>query len=308
MKAIQSRNEAALSLRKLKQLSPENYHDSIELNSLINQSPYFGFVDIEISDNTVFSMFSNNDDFVARAYFWNGKDAYEATSLKIWSALSKKSSHIIDIGAYSGVYSLSAAKNNPKSKVYAIEALDRIYSRLLINKKANAISNLRCFNFAISDRDSEIDLFIYSGEDILVSGSTTVAEVIDREPCEKKTVKAVQLDTFVTDNAIPKIELLKIDAEGAEHLILKGAERIISASKPDMICELLPNSELSKISRFLDTLGYRYYKISESSSTLKEYETPQASIDPPDFNIFITTKSSSELEIALPFLSFDHLN
>ncbi|UZM16116.1 FkbM family methyltransferase [Pseudomonas kielensis] len=308
MKNMGSRNEAALTLRKVQFLFPEVSHEIAELDSLTKRSPYFGFVDIEISDNALFSMFSNNDDFVAQAYFWKGKDAYEATSLKIWSTLAKKASHIVDVGAYSGVYCLSAAKTNPKSKVYAIEALDRVYSRLLINKNANSTSNLKCFNFAMSDQDSEVELLVYSGEDILVSGSSTVAEVTDRKPCEKKIIKGVRLDTFIAEKSISKVELLKIDAEGAEHLILNGAEQLISSSKPDIICELLPTSELSHISKSLGFLGYRYYKISESSLLLKEYETPPASIEPPDFNILMTTKSSSELEAALPFLSFDHLN
>lgn len=308
MKAMENRNEAALTLRKLKLLFPQASDEISELETLTSQSPYFGFVDIEIGENTVFSMFSNNDDFVARAYFWRGKDAYESTSLKIWSTLSTKCSHIIDIGSYSGVYSLAAAKSNPKSRIYAIEALDRVYSRLLINKKANTVSNLKCFNFAVSDRDSEIELFIYSGEDILVSGSTTVSEVTDRTPFERRVVKAVKLDTFVKENSIPKVELLKIDAEGAEHFILNGAKELIEGSKPDIICELLPTSELDTISNFLGTFGYRYYKISESSLILEEHETPPASIEPPDFNILMTTKSPSELELALPFLSFDHLH
>jgi FkbM family methyltransferase len=308
MNTMESRNEAALTMRKLNLLSPQAVDENPDLDSLAIKHPYFGFVDIEIGETPAFSMFSNNDDFVARAYFWKGKNAYESTSLKIWSTLSTKSSHIIDIGSYSGVYSLAAAKSNPKSKVYAFEALDRVYYRLLTNKKANAISNLKCFNLAISDKDSEIVLFIYSGEDILVSGSTTVSEVTDRIPYEKKIVKSVQLDSFAKDNSIPKVGLLKIDAEGAEHFILKGAEQLISASKPDIICELLPTSELSTISEFLEAFGYRYYKISESSLVLKEYETPPASLEPPDFNILMTTKSTHELELALPFLNFDHIN
>jgi FkbM family methyltransferase len=306
MKFMENKNEAALALRKLYQHKANTTIDKAQFESLMEKTSYFGFVDIEI-DDILFSMFSNNDDFVARTYFWNGKNAYESTSLKLWTALAKLSSHVIDIGSYTGVYSLAAAKSNPKSKVFAIEALDRVYSRLLANKRANGASNLKCFNVAITDGSPEVELFIYSGEDILVSGSTTVAEVTDRSPVESRIVRATSLDNFVQDHNIPRIELLKIDAEGAEHLILSSAQGIIEKSKPDIICELLPTSVTESIHASLKPYGYRYYRISESSLILTESRTPPASIEPPDFNILMTTMSASELEHALPFLTFEHL-
>ena len=306
MTFMENKNEAALALRKLYQLRSGTKIDQSQLESLMDKTSYFGFVDIEI-DDLLFSMFSNNDDFVARSYFWNGKDAYESTSLRIWTTLAKRSSHVIDIGSYTGVYSLAAAKSNPKSKVFAIEALDRIYTRLLLNKRANGASNLKCFNMAITEADHEVELFIYSGEDVLVSGSTTISEVTDRSPVESRRVQASSLDKFVLDNKIPRLELLKIDAEGAEHLIFNGAQGIVSQSKPDIICELLPTSLTESIYASLKLHGYRYYNISESSLELIEHETPPASIEPPDFNILMTTHTPQELEKALPFLSFVHL-
>ena len=304
---MESRNRAALALRNLKSLYPSDSQEIEHVEALTSKAPFFGFIDIEIED-ILFSMFSNNDDFVAKSYFWNGKNAYESTSLRIWSALAKKSSHIIDIGSYSGVYSLAAAQSNKKSKIYAVEALDRVYSRLIINKKANEASNLRCFNIAMSNKNGEIELHVYSGEDILVSGSTTIAESTTRQPCDKRLVKSVTLDQFIADQSIPRVELLKIDAEGAEHHILSGGGSILRNSKPDIICELLPSSCIEEIQTQLRSIGYRYYKISESSSTLVEHEIPPASVEPPDFNILITAKSEQELEATLPFLTFKHLS
>ncbi|KPU61406.1 methyltransferase, FkbM family domain protein [Pseudomonas fluorescens] len=300
MNVIKSKNARAIALKEAFQYvsdMPQTIFDQLASPKV---SPYYGFADIEISGVPSFAMFSNNDDFVVQAYFWKGADAYESTSLKLWTALARRSASILDVGAYSGVYSLAASKASPKSKIYAIEALDRVYSRLLINKAANSAANINCFNFAVSDCDSEIELLIYSGQDVLVSGSSTVPEACDREPHESKRVKSLSLDSFIQSNAIPNVGLIKIDAEGAEHLILKGAHKTISSALPDIICELLPAAKTNEIISLFGSLGYRYYKISESTMKLVEHLIPPVSVEAPDYNTFVSAKSKGELLHLLP--------
>jgi FkbM family methyltransferase len=308
MNIINSKNAGAVALKDALQYINNIPQNALE--QLVNPkvSPYYGFVDVEISGVPSFTMFSNNDDFVAQAYFWRGIDAYESTSLKLWTALARRSVSIFDIGAYSGVYSLAASKASPKSKIYAVEALDRVYSRLLINKAANSAANINCFNFAVSDNDSEIDLLIYSGQDILVSGSSTVPDVCTRAPHESKRVRSVTLDSFIESNAIPGVGLIKIDAEGAEHLIMKGARKAIGRYLPDIICELLPAAKTDDVISFFSSLGYKYYKISESSMKLVQHLTPPVSVGSSDYNTFISVKSSSELLSLLPGFEIIELN
>jgi FkbM family methyltransferase len=300
MNVINAKNAGALALKDALQYMHGVPQSVLEQLISSKTLPWYGFVDVDISGVLPFTMFSNNDDFVAQAYFWKGTDAYESTSLKLWSTLAKKSASIIDIGAYSGVYSLAASKASPKSKIYAIEALDRVYSRLLINKAANSAANINCFNFAVSDCDSEINLLVYSGQDILVSGSSVVPDVSDRVACESKRVKSLSLDSFVESNAISTVGLIKIDAEGAEHLILKGAQKVIKSYLPDIICELLPVAKTNDVFGFFSLLGYKYYKISESSMRLVQHVTPPVSINSTDYNTFISAKSSAELLSLLP--------
>lgn len=308
MNVINSRNAGAIALKGALQYINDLPQNVLEQLASPKASPYYGFVDVDISGVPSFTMFSNNDDFVAQAYFWRGMDAYEGTSLKLWTALARRSASIFDIGAYSGVYSLAASKASPKSKIYAIEALDRVYSRLLINKAANSAANINCFNFAVSDCDSEIDLLIYSGQDILVSGSSTVPEACARAPHESKRVRSLTLDSFIESNAISGVGLMKIDAEGAEHLIMKGARNVISTHLPDIICELLPAAKTDDIIVFFNSLGYKYYKISESSMKLVQHMSPPVSVDPPDYNTFISVKNGGELMSLLPGLEVIELN
>jgi len=123
--------------------------DKLKKDNIIKNNPYFGYIDIEVC-NLKFKMFSNNDDFVAKHYYWNGADSYEGYSTYIWYKLAKKSMNTLDIGSYTGVYSLIASKSNPETKVFAFEALDRVFSRLVINKVSNKCANMTCIFNAIS--------------------------------------------------------------------------------------------------------------------------------------------------------------
>jgi len=90
-----------------------------EIHNKSKQFPYFGYINISIANcKNDFVMFSNNDEYVARNYFWNGADAFEATSLNLWCHLAKSAKGIIDIGSYTGIYSLAAASSTTAKCLY----------------------------------------------------------------------------------------------------------------------------------------------------------------------------------------------
>ena len=110
-------NEKAVCISQLLKNSKSSPLKRESNGNLAKKFPYFGYIEINISDLPTFTMFSNNDDVVAQHYFWRGNDSYESTSLKIWAILSKKSRTIFDIGSYTGIFALSAAVSNKKSKI-----------------------------------------------------------------------------------------------------------------------------------------------------------------------------------------------
>jgi len=268
---------------------------------LSKSAPYFGYINIVISGVTPFVMFSNNDDFVAQSFFWNGSDAYESLSLRIWSTLAKKSPGILDIGSYSGIYSLAAAKANSKAKVYAFEALNRVFTRLIINKNVNQCGNIKAFNQAVSDSNGNVEFNIYAGESILVSGSSILEKNTNRDIYEKIIIKSVTIDDFIQNESPPKIGLLKIDTEGAEHQVIQGAKKLIHNNKPDILCEFLGGAKTGQIEKMLSGLGYRYIQINEKTMEFIETEhlTPGNGMD--NLNTLITQRSVSELsQLLLP--------
>lgn len=241
-------------------------------------------------------MLSNNDDFVAERYFWYGADAYEPTSLRVWTALAKRSAVVCDVGSYTGVFALSAAATNPRAKVFAFEALDRVYYRLLMNKHANGFANLQPFHRAIADGVGECELNVYSGDAVLVTASSILQSEHGRQLYEKKSVPTTSLDQLAADGVMPGIQLLKIDAERAEHLVVRGASKVLAQHKPDVLCEVLQGAAIEEVAQHFQRLGYQFYKIRESERRLEAVGHLAAPDNKRDMNVLITARPRQELQ------------
>jgi FkbM family methyltransferase len=294
---IDEKNAAAMQLRET--FAPLGLERFIPMTELRKVAPYFGYVEVSIIGVPGFSMLSNNDDFVAERYFWYGADAYEPTSLRVWTMLARRRAVVCDVGSYTGVFALSAAAMNPKAKVYAFEALDRVYYRLLMNKLANGFGNLQTFHRAIAEGPGECELNVYSGEGVLVTASSILEKETGRPIYEKRKVPTVSLDQLVADGVIPGVHLLKIDAERAEHLVLRGAAKLMAQHKPDVLCELLQDAEIQEVEEYFQKLGYQFYKIRESERRLELVAHLSAPDNKRDMNMLITARPKQELQALL---------
>jgi FkbM family methyltransferase len=295
LKELVLKNEQAL--KEKENITKVGLLTDSELLLKSKEFPYKGFVEVNITGVPEFLMFHNNDDVVARSYFWKGRDSYESTSLKLWSAISKKSPIVLDIGAYTGIYSLAAASVNLKSKIYSFEALDRIYSRLLVNKLLNNFANIETFNVIVSDVSGNDSLNIYSGESVLVSGSSTVdRSLVGKKPHHTKVVNSIKLDDKFKDITV---SLIKIDVEGAELSVLNGIKNIIETSLPDILIEILEDANIKELNFFFSNHNYNYYSINDLTGEIKKIPLIVPSKDINSLNILITKKSIEEIKILI---------
>ncbi len=127
---------------------------------------------------------------------------------------NNKNSVFVDVGANVGIYSLWAALfMQGKGTILAIEPNLLAHERLMYNCALNTFAkNIKGCNVALSDHDGFETLFI---------GQSNLGEA----SCVHKTetpikVKAIKLSTLLSNHKIKKVDILKIDVEGAEPLIL----------------------------------------------------------------------------------------
>jgi FkbM family methyltransferase len=139
----------------------------------------------------------------------------------------EKGDVIVDIGAAFGIYTLIASKRvGANGKVIAIEAHPDSFDMLNRNTKLNKLTNVTCLNYAVYSRKMKIKFY---------SNYTIMSERVREEKMKEKFVEvnADTLDNLLQQNGLGQgqVNWIKIDVEGAELEVLKGACNTLSISK-----------------------------------------------------------------------------
>jgi FkbM family methyltransferase len=138
----------------------------------------------------------------------------------------------IDIGANAGYYSLLAASKvkDDSQVILAIEPMEQNIVQIKNHIALNKLSHIKVLPFAVSDSNRELE---FSATDNLAA-NTYNSESAFFQNAPKIKIQAKSLDTICTDYTFKKL-LLKIDVEGAEADVLKGASHILETTRPEII-------------------------------------------------------------------------
>jgi FkbM family methyltransferase len=143
----------------------------------------------------------------------------------------KEGDIVVDIGAHMGRYTIISSKRvGANGKVVAIEADPSNFEMLKSNIKLNQLTNVTPLNYAVYSKETKIKLYLPEVE----SGYTIYNTIIsNRARTEDKFVEvnANTLDYFLQLEGITDVNWIKIDVEGAEFEVLKGAHNVLSNSK-----------------------------------------------------------------------------
>jgi FkbM family methyltransferase len=165
---------------------------------------------------------------------------------------------VIEIGANVGVFTVFFAKH--VKQVFAFEPSRQAYVRLLENLHLNRMFNVQSFNCAVAAECGIVHFFEPAGH--LTNGSLneSFARIFsaDVKSSPTLTVGGEIIGKFVHDS--DKL-LIKIDAEGAEGLVLSALAEIISKHRPALIIEVL--SEFEDELNALVPVGYKCYNITD---------------------------------------------
>src|SRR5215204_4973831 len=143
----------------------------------------------------------------------------------------KEGDIVVDIGAHMGRYTIISSKRvGANGKVVAIEADPSNFEMLNRNIKLNQLTNVIPLNYAAYSKETKIKLYLPEVE----SGYTIYNTIMsNRARTEDKFVEvsANTLDYLLQLNEITDVNWVKIDVEGAEFEVLKGASNVLSKSK-----------------------------------------------------------------------------
>lgn len=156
---------------------------------------------------------------------------WEPHVARVLKRLLRSGSRMVEVGSNIGVHTIAAAARvGPGGRVFAFEAHPRTFSLLTSTVLANGFSDrVLLHQAAAADTDGSLP---FSAETTYASGAHLVRAGIRPGGAEVLEVPAIRLDTALADQ-FGKIDVLRMDTEGAEPLILRGARNLI-ASCPNL--------------------------------------------------------------------------
>lgn len=151
------------------------------------------------------------------------KGVFEPVQTRKFIKSVKKGDTVFDIGANVGYYAVLASKLvGIKGKVYAVEPDRKNVELLKKNIELNNCLNVEVVPLALG-AENKISYFL---SDQANPGESKISEKVTRELVRVKT-----LDTLVKEKSIRKVDVIKLDVEGGEVDVLRGAKKLIAASK-----------------------------------------------------------------------------
>ena len=161
---------------------------------------------------------------------------------------------VVDVGANIGYYTLQMASLvGPRGRVLAVEPNPTMVRDLESNLAFNRITNVTVAQVALCDEDGTADFcFPETGREAHGSLRPNASfRTASRSP-----VRTEKLGTCLERLAFSTVDLIKIDAEGAELSVLKGAERVLATNKPVLIFEASEVLSQAFGHTVFDTLSY----------------------------------------------------
>jgi FkbM family methyltransferase len=149
----------------------------------------------------------------------------------------------LDVGANVGLFSIPAAKKVQHGRVLAFEPSAWTIELLAKNASLNHVNNLVIVHSAVGDYTGEATLQVnISGKDGLNTIGKPVHE--DSEIAGTEKVPITRLDDFLRKRSISHVDAMKVDVEGAELLVFRGAKHLLAGPHAPLI--LYESSTLTK--------------------------------------------------------------
>lgn len=163
---------------------------------------------------------------------------YESHVTSVLQREIKPGAICIDVGANIGVHAIRMAKLvGPSGHVVAIEADPSLAERLERNLELNAIANARIVTAAAAEHSGDSFMLFRPSSDHPNRG---MASLVDKGYPGGDSIRVESM--AIDELSLPRVDLIKIDVEGAEEGVLRGATRTISKHRPVLIVEATTNA------------------------------------------------------------------
>ncbi len=224
------------------------------------------------SDGLSFRVVPN--DQISRAVYISS--TYEPNALLVLKRFLQAGGVFLDVGANAGVFSLVASRYvGPDGHVYSFEPSEREHHRLCdaiqLNQLEGVITPIRA---AVGAAGGHVMLRVASEPH---GGHNTLGSQFsygDVATSRLERVEMMTLDDFDRRQALPRVDVIKLDIEGAEAAALAGARSVLRRHRPVLVIEVFSrslatnNASVAEIQEHLRNADYRVFTIDDESAEL----------------------------------------
>ncbi len=163
---------------------------------------------------------------------------YEALETRVFQSLLRPGMVVADIGANIGYYSLISSRAvGAGGMVFSFEPDPRNYGLLARSIQKNGYTNILASQIALSDRSGKLTLYA----DALNAGNSSLGRENIQTELRSFEVETETLDNFILrEGKGRKIDIVKMDVQGAEGLVLRGARQVFSNESLIVMMEFEP--------------------------------------------------------------------
>ena len=180
---------------------------------------------------------------------------------------------VLDIGSNLGSYSIPLAQKYPNIIFHAFEPQRIIFYQLCTNIVINSLENVISHNYGISDHNDKFMLIMpdYATETNIGAFSLDQETIDNQYECATKGLMEEVEVKILDEQNFTNVKLIKIDVEGLEMEVLKGALKTIEDNIfPPIIFEAWTHKpwyqrRREELIEFLESLGYKITEIGENN-------------------------------------------
>jgi FkbM family methyltransferase len=158
---------------------------------------------------------------------------------------------VFDIGANCGIFAALCARRFPAATIHAFEPAAGLQPMLEHNCSAD---NIAVHQLAVGEHNEDVTLYVHPDSQQANSlQSSAVEAFLDPAMIETETIRCVAVDSFMAEHSITRVDVLKVDVQGGEGAVLRGAQGALAGVKylfveatwldPESVQRLLPAAE-----------------------------------------------------------------
>lgn len=210
--------------------------------------------DVELCGGGRVQLSALDESYLSFELFWKGWTYYEPYTALLLCELLQGAATFVDVGANIGYFALTAATCQRQVEVVAFEPNPKLSRILDANVQRNGLP-VKIERAAVSDRVGVARFFLPASDmsGTLEAGfNERVEDVIE--------VPTTTLDVALTARSAKGPMVIKVDAEGHEPAILRGASELLSRAGPDLLLEVTEDYDRETVAA-LHRLGYSFFTI-----------------------------------------------